>query len=69
MAVAAHTVDEQHERAAPGDRNREARRGADENRFQDYSALAPEIFTARPRLWKSFFRKTANSPGVLPMTS
>ena len=69
MAVAAHAVHEQHERPASGDGKRKARRGADEDGFQNYSAFAPEIFTARPRLWKSFLMKAENSSGPLPTTS
>ena len=55
MPVAADAVQEQDERPLARDREREARRSADENRLQAYSALAPEILTARPRLSKSFF--------------
>jgi len=49
-AMAADAVQEQDERAAPGDADRDARRTGDENRFQGYSALAPEMRTARARL-------------------
>jgi hypothetical protein len=49
-AVPADTVQEQNERAAPGDAERDARRTGDENRLQGYSALAPEMRTARARL-------------------
>ena len=55
MPVAADAVEEERERPFARDREREARRAADENRFQAYSARAPEILTARPRLSKSFF--------------
>ena len=55
MAVAADAVDEEKERPAARYGKRKARRRADEDGFQDYSALAPEIFTARPRFSKSFF--------------
>jgi hypothetical protein len=53
-AAAADAVQEKDQRSLARDREREARRCADENRFQAYSALAPEILTARPRLSKSF---------------
>jgi hypothetical protein len=55
-AVAADAVQEDDERSPARDGEGEPRRSADERRFQAYSALAPEIFTARPRLSKSFFR-------------
>ena len=54
-AVAADAVQEDDERSLARDSEGEPRRSADERRFQAYSALAPEIFTARPRLSKSFF--------------
>lgn len=57
------------ERPVAGDRDREAGRSADEGRPQAYSTFAPEIFTARPRLSKSFFMYAANSAGELPTTS
>ena len=46
-----------------------ARRGLDVDGFQGYSALAPEIFTARARFSLSFFMYAANSSGELPTTS
>ncbi len=49
-AVAADAVQEYDERPSAGDGYGDARRRAYEERFQDYSALAPEIFTARARL-------------------
>jgi hypothetical protein len=49
-AVAADAVQEHDERAAAGDAQRDARRAGDEDGVQGYSALAPEIFTARARL-------------------
>jgi hypothetical protein len=49
-AVAADAVQEQDQLAAAGDGDRESRRRLDKNAFQGYSALAPEIFTARARL-------------------
>ena len=53
MPVAADAVQEQHERPAPGDREGDARCRADMDRLQCYSALAPEIFTARALLSES----------------
>jgi hypothetical protein len=55
MPVAADAVEEENERPPARERKREARRAADENGLQAYSARAPEIFTARPRLSKSCF--------------
>jgi hypothetical protein len=55
VSVPADAVQEEKERSLAGDRQREARRGPDEDGFQPYSALAPEIFTARCRLSLSFF--------------
>ena len=46
LPVPADAVQEQDQRAASGDRDREPRRRPDEDRLQGYSALAPEIFTA-----------------------
>jgi hypothetical protein len=48
--VAADAVQEDDVRSLSRDREREPRRPGDEQRVQAYSALAPEIFTARPRL-------------------
>ena len=53
MAVAADAVQEDHQRPVAMDAQRDARRGADVDEFH-YSAFAPEIFTARPRLSRSF---------------
>jgi len=55
-AIAADAVQKENERPFSRDRDGEPRRGADEDRVQGYSAFAPEIFTARPRFSKSFFR-------------
>jgi hypothetical protein len=49
-------MQKENRRALAGDREGEPRRRFDEDRFQGYSALAPEIFTARARLALSFFR-------------
>jgi hypothetical protein len=54
VPVPADAVQEEKQRPLPGDRQREARRGPGEDGFQRYSALAPEIFTARSRLSLSF---------------
>ena len=51
--MAADAVQEQHQGAFPGHREREARRRPDEDGLQPYSALAPEIFTATPRFSRS----------------
>jgi len=48
-AVAADAVQKEHERAAPGDAHCDAGRTGYQDGFQDYSALAPEILTARAR--------------------
>jgi len=69
MPVPADAVQEEEQRSLAGDRQREARRGPDEDRFQCYSALAPEIFTAWPRFSRSTFMKLENSSGELPTTS
>ena len=53
VPMPADPVQEEHERPSAGDREREARDRPDENRFQCYSALAPEIFTAKPRFSRS----------------
>ena len=50
LPVAADAVQEKQQRAAAGDAQRDARRAGDEERFQGYSALAPDILTARARL-------------------
>src|SRR5437879_11552044 len=55
-AIAAYSVQEQHQRARSLDRNRDARRRLDEDGFHAYSALAPEILTACARLALSLFR-------------
>jgi hypothetical protein len=69
VAVAADAVQEQDERALAGYGDGDARRRADEDAFQGYSAFAPEILTARPRLSRSVLMKVANSCGELPTTS
>jgi len=69
MAMPADPMQEEEERPFPGDREREARRRPDEDGFQRYSALAPEIFTAWPRFSRSIFMKPENSSGELPTTS
>jgi hypothetical protein len=55
VPMPADAVQEEKEGSLAGDRQREARRGPDEDGFQPYSALAPEIFTASCRLSLSFF--------------
>jgi len=55
VAVAADAVQEEDQRAFAGYGDGDARRRADEDGFQGYSAFAPEIFTARARLSLSFF--------------
>jgi hypothetical protein len=50
LPVSPDAVQEDDERAAAGDAQRDARRTGDENRVQGYSALAPEMRTARARL-------------------
>jgi hypothetical protein len=50
MAITADAVQEEDERPLARDRDREPRRGADEDGVQGYSAFAPEILTARARL-------------------
>ena len=67
--VAADAVQEEQQRPAAGDRDGEPRRRLDEDGVQGYSALAPEIFTARERLSLSFLMYAANSPGEDPTTS
>lgn len=57
------------ERPAARDRECESRSRSDEDGFQGYSTLAPEIFTARPLLSLSVRRNAANSSGELPTTS
>ena len=69
LPVTADAVQEKHERPLAGDREREARGGTDKDRFQRYSALAPEILTASPRLSRSVFMKFLKSSGELPMGS
>ena len=69
LPMPADAVQEQHQRSLAGDREREARRGSDEDGLQRYSALAPEIFTASPRFLKSIFMKAEKSCGELPTTS
>lgn len=54
MPVPPDAVQEEEQRSLAGDRQREARRRPGEDGFQLYSALAPEIFTARCRLSLSF---------------
>ena len=56
VAVAADAVQEEDERAFARERDGELRRRADEDGLQGYSALAPEIFTARARFSESFFK-------------
>lgn len=55
MPMPADAVQEEEQRSLARDRQREARRGPGEDGFQRYSALAPEIFTARRRLSLSVF--------------
>ena len=69
MPVPADAVQEEEQRPLAGDGQREARRGPGEDGFQPYSALAPEIFTASPRFWRSIFMKPEKSSGELPTTS
>ena len=69
MAMPADAVQEEKQRSLAGDRQREARRGPGEDGFQLYSALAPEIFTASPRFWRSILMKLEKSSGELPTTS
>ena len=69
VPMPANAVKEEKERSFPGDRQRDARRRPDEDGFQPYSALAPEIFTAWPRFSRSALMKWANSSGELPTTS
>ena len=52
--AAADAVQEEEESAFAGDRYGQARDRPDTNGSQGYSAFAPEIFTARPRLSLSF---------------
>lgn len=65
----ADAVQEEKQRPLAGDRQREARRASDEDGFQPYSALAPEIFTACPRFSRSTLMKLENASGELPTTS
>ena len=55
MPMSTDPVQEQDHGSLAGDREREARRGPDEDGVQRYSALAPEIFTATPRFSRSVF--------------
>src|SRR5688572_4811884 len=69
MAVAADAVQENHQRPAAVDAQRDARSRADVDRFHGYSALAPEIFTARPRLSLSVLMYSTKASGELPTGS
>src|SRR5256885_310061 len=64
----ADAMQEKHELAITQDRERKARRRPDEDRLH-YSALAPEMRTARARAALSFLIYAANSSGELPTTS
>src|SRR6185436_11249809 len=68
-SIAADAMQEKHERAFARDRDREARRRADHGGLGIHSAFAPEIFTARPRLSRSFLMYATNSAGLLPTAS
>jgi len=67
--ASADAVQEEDERPATRDGEGYARRGPGEERFQCYSAFAPEIFTAWPRFSRSVFMKLLKSSGELPTTS
>src|SRR4051812_8042233 len=69
VAVAADPVEEEHERPASRGGHCDARGARNQRGPGRHSALAPEIFTARPRLSLSLRMYSAKASGLLPTTS